>query len=241
VTVSNGQKSDARISHSLPLILSTYTGFFALRRLFFSTELPAGATRVEWTCRCGHISYDDFPSSPETTKALEDGLHRCRILRRVVITSQRPSLLYEWLLSIRNIILGPFRQHVSTNSSNPGSSSSEPLEVSSANSQGIASGSNLQPLGDSGDVGTTRPSLRKQRKVIESKPAEVGRKRILHVCVDIGRGTCLEVIEVVGQGPNITCDQELARQLKIIHVGKWPIKYGLFLKLRAIRFVEVSP
>jgi hypothetical protein len=192
----------------------------------------------------GHISYYDFPSSPETTKALEDGLHRCRILRRVVITSQRPSLLYEWLLSIRNIILGPFRQHVSTDSSNPGSSSSEPLEVSSANSQGIASGSNLQPFDDSGDVGTTRPSLRKQRKVIESKPVEVDRKRILHVCVDIGRGTCLEVIEVVGQYPsrrNIMCDQELARQLKIIHEGMWPIKYGLFLKLRAIQFVEVSP
>jgi hypothetical protein len=73
---------------------------------------------------------------------------------------------------------------------------------------------------------------------------EVNRKRVLYICVNIGRETCLKIIEAMGQDPSqpgIICDQELARQLKIIHERKWPRKYGLFLKLRAIRFVEVSP
>lgn len=135
----------------------------------------------------------------------------------------------------------PFRQHISTDSSNPVSRSSEPLKIGSADSQGIASGSNLQSLDGSGDLGTAKPS---QQKVIERKAVEVNRKLFLHVCVDIGRGTGLDVIQVRGEDPGqpgIICDQELARQLKIIHERRWPRKYGFFLKLRAIRFVKVSP
>ena len=245
--VSPGQQVPPQMTHrkSSSSLTLTASLLFLLRRLFVSTKLPEGVTRIEWKCRCGHISYDDFPLSPEIVKPLEDDLRYSKILRRVEITNKRPSLLYEWMLSLQNAVISPFWQHISSDSSNPGSSSSGPLDSSSVDSQSSASGSNLQTLlDDSGDIGTARLSRGKQRKLaLNRKPVEGNRKRFIHVCVDVGRVKCLEVIEIDVQDlsrPKIKCDQELFRRLKAIHEKQWRRGYGLFLKLRAIRFVEVS-
>jgi hypothetical protein len=198
---------------------------------------------AKWACRCGHVSYDDFTSSLKTVKALEYDLRHSTTLRRVTITTKRNSLLFEWVLALRNIIISPFVQHTSSDSSNAGSSSSGPLESSSVDSQGSTSGSNLQPSFD-GSGSTSRTSRRKKRKdTIPRKPIEVNRRLFLHVCVDVGRHTFLEVVEIdaqEGSQPPINCDQQLFRRLKETREKRWRNFYGLFLKLQEIRFVEVS-
>jgi hypothetical protein len=212
---------------------------FLVRRIFASTDLPEGITRIKWTCRCGHISHDDFPLNFERAKTLEDGFRHSKILRRVEITNKRSGLLYEWMLLLHNVIIHPIWQHISSDSSNPGSSSSASLDNSSVDSQSSASGSNLPALlDDSGDIGAIKLSRGKRKFVLNRKPVEVNKKHFLHVCIDIGRIKSLEVIELDPQDPS--SDQELFRRLKTIHEKQLQRGYNLFLKLQAIRFVQVS-
>jgi hypothetical protein len=211
---------------------------FLVRGIFASTDLPEGITRIKWTCRCGHISHDDFPLNFERAKTFEDDFRHSQILRRVEITNKRPGLLYEWMLLLHNVIIRPIWQYISSDSSNPGSSSSESLDNSSVDSQSSASGSNLPTLlDDSGDIGATKLSRGKRKFVLNRKPVEANRKHFLHVCIDVGHIKCLEVIELDPQDPS--SDQELFRRLKTIHEKQLQRGYNFFLKLQAIRFVQV--
>jgi hypothetical protein len=158
---------DPKITHIKSSSSFTLTAslLLLLRRLFASTNLPEGITRIKWTCCCGYFSYDDLPLNSETAKTLEDDLRHGKILRHVEVTNKRPGLLYEWLLSLQKGVIGPFWRHISSGFSNPGSNSSGPLDSSNAGSQSSAGGLNLQtPLEDSGDLGAASLSRLEQRK-----------------------------------------------------------------------------
>ncbi|CZR51453.1 uncharacterized protein PAC_01329 [Phialocephala subalpina] len=214
--------------------------FFSLRRLFMTTELSADVTRIEWICSCGHNSYDDFTSKCKAMNALEHEFRDSKVLRSLELTTSRKSLLYEWMVFLHNVVVSPFRHHVSSDSSAAGSSSSAPPEIWSVGSDSSTSGSGVQaPFDEPVDISTVTVSRR--NPALRRKPVEPSRKRFLHICVDIGGVTGLEVVEISGQGSsqfNINCDQELFKKLKMLYKREWWKGYGYFLKLQAIRFVQ---
>ncbi|KAJ9606790.1 hypothetical protein H2200_008799 [Cladophialophora chaetospira] len=61
--------------HSLPnlgrqTLIAVASMLDSLRLLCGTRPLPAGVTRLEWTCRCGHRSYDDYLASAEAVNIL---------------------------------------------------------------------------------------------------------------------------------------------------------------------------
>jgi len=82
------------------------------RRLLLPSRLPAGVMRLEWTCRCGYASYDDFNrASWSQQQPLRMSFKQSKILRALRITTEQQSLLSQLLVSIWNaIVSGPFRQ-----------------------------------------------------------------------------------------------------------------------------------
>lgn len=129
-------------------------------------HLPNGVTRVEWTCRCGHVSYKDITSSCENVEALGDDLRQSKILRCVTITTKRRPLVFEWASGLRNAIISSFVQHPSGNAPKSRTTSSGLPESSSTDSQST--------------------DLRRKQTT----------ELFLHVCVDKGGPTCLEVIQI---------------------------------------------
>jgi hypothetical protein len=93
--------------------------------IFNSLPLPSGTTRMEWTCRCGHTSYDDFNAKSEVVRKLAEKMVRSGSVIRATTTGQATSKLADAFNSLRNSGIAFYRrlcvtQGQSVNSSSEG-------------------------------------------------------------------------------------------------------------------------
>ncbi|CAH0021708.1 unnamed protein product [Clonostachys rhizophaga] len=84
--------------------------------LFWPSRLPKGITRIYWQRHCGYGSYDDYASRHHAIFAIQEKLKTSGL--KVTISSQKLSLLSEFSMAARNIILGVFRRYSSSETSN---------------------------------------------------------------------------------------------------------------------------
>jgi hypothetical protein len=121
VSVSDGRSILRDSSMISSLINSSVYAFQSILSLFLSSELPPHVSRIQWTCHCGHRSYDDFISERKVVKTIADRMISSGIKAEIVTWRERGiSTLFAVL---KNMALSGHRRYAGTHrESNQGAS-----------------------------------------------------------------------------------------------------------------------
>ena len=232
------------IKHSLlacRLRKSLAYAFHSTCSLFLPSKLPPHITRIRWTCNCGHQSYDDFISERRVIKTIADRLSRSGI--KVEIATRRESGITTLLFLLKGMALGWYRRRPGDCqesrqsvldglqvSGRSGTATHDPSEDALDNSQDI-SDMELQSPG--------RQPIQKPQGTIEDDV------RFLHICIHMESNLpCTDHVMIDPKSAPtkiINCDQQLFREIKKKYLRACERRVTVFIKLKGIYFVQVSP
>jgi hypothetical protein len=97
-----------RLSSASSSLLSTLR---KVQNFFFCQHpLSKGITRLEWTCKCGHRSYDNYSVDIQAVRTLAAKMLRSGTVTRAAMINMAASKLTNILNSVRNGIVALWRQ-----------------------------------------------------------------------------------------------------------------------------------
>jgi hypothetical protein len=77
--------------------------------LLLETPLPPGITRLNWTCICGHASYDEYDSSTSGVTLLAKRMQDSYAITKATVSFSRPSLVAQISQTLKNAVIDLIR------------------------------------------------------------------------------------------------------------------------------------
>jgi hypothetical protein len=198
---------------AIPSIQSCVSMFLDTQKIlaiFRSSPLPIGITRLEWTCQCGHKSFDDYSSKPATVRKLAEKMIRSGSIISATTTDQATSKLVDFWNSIRNMGITLWRS-VSSKETQP--ITRLPAEILHTASQ---AGPEISP---------------------SNFPLFKFVALCLHTTTFVPSLTHLQVYPSSDDGYLVNSDQELFRRLRKVYTEQCNGRVGM--RLYGIYFVKV--